>query len=91
MENDFAEAVYNTLCGHLIKEAQVPGVESIFEEGMRCEKLYGDMLRAYERLCTRLGVQDEDRDVEIIVNSLLSICQEVGCRMYHYGAKFANK
>lgn len=91
MENDFVEDVYDTLCGYLIEEAQVSGVESVFEEGMLCEKLYGDVRKAYERLCTRLGVQDEDGDVEIIIDSLLSISRELGLHMYRYGTKFADQ
>ena len=46
------------------------------------------MLEAYQRLCERLGVQDEDDDVEIIINSLLNIQRETAYHMYYYGAKF---
>mgnify|MGYP006955466334 FL=1 len=37
------------------------------------------MLDAYERLRERLGVTDEDEDVEIIIDSLLAIQRKL-CR-----------
>lgn len=88
MQRDYIEAVYSTLAGVLENDACVPGVHSIFEDGMLCDKLYADMSRAYERLRERLGVVDEDKDAEIIINSLLSIGLEMGVHMYYYGAKF---
>ncbi len=88
MNIDFIEDVYNTLHGVMVKGYEVPGVESIFEAGMLCDQLYGNMLDAYERLCDRLGVMDEDEDVEVIINSLMQISREVGNKMYRYGAAF---
>lgn len=43
---------------------------------------------AYSRICARLGQENEDTDVEIIINSLLSIQKELCFKMYEYGAKF---
>ncbi len=91
MRDDFAVEVYNSLNGYYKKEFIVPGVESIFEEGTECMQLYTDMLAAYERLCNRLGVIDEDHDVEEMITALLCICEKVGLQMYHYGKLFANK
>lgn len=91
MCDSFAEDVYMSLNGYYEKDFMVPGVKSIFEEGMECMQLYTDMLAAYERLRDRLCVVDEDCDVETIISSLLRICEKVGLQMYHYGGKFASK
>lgn len=89
MEKDFVEDVYNTLCGLLEEPYQVPGVKDLFAQGHPCEKNYSLMREAYERLTDRLGVVDEDEDLEIMVDSLLQICHDVGIGMYHYGQVFA--
>ncbi len=91
MYDDFAVDVYNSLNGYYKEEYMVSGVESIFEEGMECMQLYTDMLAAYERLRNRLGVIDEDRDVEEMITALLCICEKVGLQMYHYGKIFADQ
>lgn len=90
MCDSFAEDVYNSVNGYYEKEFIAPGVESLFEEGSECMQLYTDMRAAYERLRDRLGVVDEDSDVETILFSLLRICEKVGLQMYYYGGKFAN-
>ena len=91
MENEFIESVYDTLCGLLIEEAQVPGVENIFAEGKACMNWYKEILAAYGRLRDRLGVRDEDEDVEIIMDAFLSICRKTGYHMYRYGALFGER
>lgn len=60
----------------------------MFEEGKECELMYGEMLNPYSRLCERLGVKNEDADVEVIIHSLMNICDNLCCRMYEYGAEF---
>lgn len=44
---------------------------------------------AYQRLCDRLGVIDEDEDVQIIFDSLSDICKILSLKMYRYGAAFS--
>ena len=73
MKDQFGDEVYDTLRGIRIPGAEVEGVENLFALGTKCERLYGQMLDAYERLCVRLGVEEEDADVEIIISSLLGI------------------
>ncbi len=82
----FEEYVYESLQGTLVNPH--PEVKNLFKEGMPCDQWYSDMLDAYQRLCVRLGVSNEDDDVEIIVNSLLNIQREMAFHMYYYGAKF---
>lgn len=78
--------VYYTLLGMLLDP--LDDVENLFEEGKPCEQWYSDVYDAYMRLCDRLGVQDEDKDVEIIISSLLRIQDKIAYQMYHYGATF---
>ena len=89
MNNEQIEAVYATLTGTLRKEFRVPGVENLFDEGSECMNCYCKMLAVYERLCDRLGVIDEDEDVEVIIHSLMTIEQNVSIKMFEYGMKFA--
>ncbi len=89
MTNVQIEAVYATLVGVMREEFRVSGVEDLFAEGSDCMNWYSDMLDAYERLCDRLGVVDEDKDVEVIICSLRKIEQKVSRKMFEYGMKFA--
>lgn len=88
MTDDFITDVYNTLRSVILEEYQVPGVENVFAEGSQCDQLYSEMLLAYHRLRARLGVTDEDADVEIIINSLMTIADILAFKMYHCGAQF---
>lgn len=87
MDGNFVEQVYETMWGQLTEKYAVPGVEDAFGEGSRCGRLYEQMLAAYERLCDRLGVEDEDPDVEIIIDALLDMDRILCFRMFEYGAK----
>lgn len=87
--DQFVESVYDTLQGSLL--TPVPGVEDLFAAGKPCARWYREMLAAYGRLCDRLGVPDEDPDIETIINSLLSIQRELCGKMYEYGTKFVCK
>ncbi len=81
------EYVYDSLRGTLI--APHPKVKNIFEDGMPCEKWYGEMLDAYLRICNRLGVpNEEDEDVEIIITCLRRIEREIAYQRLRYGAQF---
>ena len=88
---DLKECMYLTLTGNLIPSCRVPGVEDAFAEGSFCMGLYGEAMNAYESLCKRLGVEDEDEDVETIINNFMDIQWHIGLRMYTYGTIFGNK
>ena len=90
MAFDFVEMVYLSLTGELTPDQSMPGVENLFADGSECDGLYEKMWKAYQNLLDRLGLEDADDDAEIIINSLLRICQIVGYGMYKYGAKFGN-
>lgn len=83
----FSEDVYMTLWGELLEGYRVKGVPNLFEANSFCEQQYYQMLDAYERLRERLGSDDEDKDVEQIIDSLLSICREVSLQMFECGKR----
>lgn len=76
------EEIYDSLMGDLV--VPVPGVENAFSVGSRCAVLYAQVYDSRQRLCDRLGTE-EDEDVEEIIDSLLEISRELSIRMYHYG------
>ena len=89
MEDTTAERIYETLSGLLTEEYRIPGVVNAFDEGKPCAALYEDVMEAYGRLCGRLGAEEEDGDVEIIIDSLLRITRILCLEMYAYGVRFA--
>ena len=74
--------IYETMLGLLEPEACIPGVENAFADGSFCAEQYEKMRSAYERLCTRQNVGDEDRDLNTIVDSMEAI-QKVLCRRFY--------
>ena len=87
MVMDDAEFIYDSLTGQYIPEAAAKDVEDAFAPGQPCHALYKEASGAYDRLCDRLGVTDEDEDVEIIFNAFLSMSKILGIKMYHYGLR----
>ena len=83
------EKIYLTLLGVMQEQFRVPGMENLFVEGSECMNRYSEMLAAYERLCERLGIIDEDKDVEIIIDALMTIERKISMKMFEYGMKFA--
>ena len=91
VDDAMIEDIYDSLQGVLIPEARVPWVQNLFLEGSPCDLAYSQMLLAYERLRDRLGVEFEDDDVEIIINSLLDIQQILGFEMFRCGVAYARQ
>ncbi len=81
------EDIYLTLQGVTVEP--VAGVENAFASGMPCEGYYREILEAYRRLCLRLGVGEEDQDVETILSASMSITDTLCRKMYEYGEKFS--
>lgn len=88
MDERLMHWAYETMACHVIEKYRMPGVEDAFTEGSFCMERYKEALDAYERLCERLGVVDEDKDVEIMIHAFEAVQQELCYRMYHYGAMF---
>lgn len=85
MQNDFVQDVYDTLCGHLIPEACVIGVENAFAPGEICDLCYEAAATARDRILQRLGVE-EDADLNCIFDELTYIARELGLKMFVYGS-----
>lgn len=84
-DSQFVNNVYFALQGETLDS--IPGVENAFADGSVCDRCYQEMLDAYARLLERLGVQNEDKDVEIIISSLRTITDELCYRMFYLGAQ----
>ncbi len=91
MEDRLIKDVYDTLNGTMLPEFAVPGVENVFAPGTNCDRWYEQMHEAYARLRKRLGVVDEDMDVEEIISALLDVGQEMAMKMFVYGVGFAKE
>ena len=77
---NISELVYESLIGELVDP--IKDVPNAFEPGGYCETRYRQVLEAYERLRGRLGVAEEDPDVEIIIDSLLDIQRKLCMEMF---------
>lgn len=86
-DTELCEQVYESLMGLLRPEYCLNWVETIVVPGQPCYEEYARMRKAYARLCQRLGVQDEDADVEIIVDALLNYGRISALEMFKYGRK----
>ncbi len=89
MDAEKIEYIYLTLIGQMGEAFCVAGVENLFEEGSECDCAYSQMLDAYARLRDRLGVENEDADVEQIIDALRKIEKIISMKMFEYGVKFA--
>ncbi|HJD40872.1 MAG TPA: hypothetical protein H9913_12715 [Candidatus Blautia stercoripullorum] len=94
--SEFKTLIYDLANGSLdlehfpVEESKY--VENEYEEGKPCYELYAGMHDAYERICHRLGKPDtEDRDIEIIIDNLLTIGKNLSMKMYDYGWFFAEQ
>ena len=92
-DEEFKTKIYDLMNGSYNLEeypvAESSVVKDEFAEGKYCEKLYSQMLEAYERVCRRLGLPDtEDKDVEIIISNLMSIGRYQSMKMFDYGVLF---
>ena len=81
------DAFYESLLGLRTGDAALPGVENAFRQGSSCDLEYEQILQARQRLYQRLGVEEEDEDMEIIFNSFLRIQNEIAEIMFHLGMR----
>jgi hypothetical protein len=82
--------IYDLMNGTLDFEDNPPEefkfVEDEFSEGKVCERAYAEIMSAYQRLCQRLGVDsEEDKDIEVIINSYELITEYLCMKMFDYG------
>lgn len=95
-DEEFKTKIYDLMNGSYNLEkypvAESSLVKDEFAEGEYCEKLYSQMLEAYERVCRRLGkLGTEDEDVEIIISNLMSIGRHQSMKMFDYGVLFTER
>ena len=83
------EQVCDCLLGQLVTEKTLDWVENIYTDGSEYDRNYAAVLAAYGRLCQRLGTDEEDDDVEIIINSMLANEQVVALKMFELGIRYA--
>ena len=88
MKERFIDLVYQTVIGEMQPDFELTGVEDAFAPGSLCDNAYEEMLRAYARIRIRLGVQDEDQEVETILHCMTVIQKEIAYQMYRYGVHF---
>lgn len=87
--NEIFENVYDSAMGNLVEEARLPWVPDITYTGSPFDRAYAEMLAACQRLCERLG-KEEDEDVERI-RCAYEQMQELLCRqMFISGAAYAS-
>ena len=89
MECSMFDRVYDTVKGVGDRDEWVEGVENLFLPGSACENDYFEMLDAYERLCERLGVQDEDADVEKIIRCFMDMERRISRAMFECGVRLS--
>lgn len=87
MFEDKARWAYETMACHVIEGYRMPGVEDAFAEGTYCWARYQEAMDARDRLLDRLGVDDEDNDLECMISAFEDIQQKLCLQMYRYGAE----
>ena len=88
MTERFIDLVYQSVIGELQPDFAIRGIENSFAPGSMCDTAYNDMLCAYARLTERLGVHNEDKDLETILHCMTVIQKEIAYQMYRYGVHF---
>lgn len=88
MLKENANLIYELMTGEWDTERfQVPEamlVENEYQEGKLCTKEYNKAYAARERLCSRLGVND-DGDVSLIMSCMTEIGKHLAMKMFEYG------
>lgn len=88
--HDF-EKIYYTMTGDLLPECCVPWVEDAFVEGTVYNQCYKNFWIAREHLCERFGMEWEDDDLELFMNSIMDLGEDIAKRMFRYGTEYAKR
>ncbi len=89
MNTELWKQIYESLTCHTADPWRMPGVVNAFSDGSYCMEQYRKMRDAYDRLCDRLCVVDEDKDVETIILCYMNIQTELCRLMFLYGQQFS--
>ena len=87
MNDHYIQAVYQTLTGQLLPAHQIPHIENAFVPNSKCFVLYQRIYNAKLRLCQRLGVTDDDPDIEEIATAYEDIMELLCAKMFVYGSE----
>lgn len=87
MSTEYLQQLYDTVLGQIQEAYAIPGAENLFEPGKPCDTHYREAMAAYERICQRLSIPSEDRDLEQILHSMNAICRLVAFEMFRLGQK----
>lgn len=85
MHEEYLHLLYDTVLGQIQETYAIPGAENLFEPGKPCDLHYREVMSAYERICQRLSVPSEDRDLERLLHGMNAICRLVAFEMYRLG------
>lgn len=89
----FKMFIYDLMTGNIelssysCKESEK--VKNEFTIESKCAVAYQEIFDANLRICSKLGVQ-EDEDVECIVSNFFDILQYLSLKMFDYGVLFTN-
>lgn len=82
------EQIYERMTVQLVHPD--PEIPCEFDGGKPCDKLYGEVSAARLRLCKRMGMDFEDRDLLDIIEGLEKIGKICALKMFDYGARYAD-
>lgn len=85
---DQATLIYDLMTGSINLKELPPSqnlcITNEFENGSICDTAYANAYEAKNRICQKLGVE-EDKDLESIIDNLLTISRHLSLKMYEYG------
>jgi len=79
------------VCDTLFLPKECVAITDEFQKGMYCEQKYEQVLEAKQNWERRLGVENEDEDVEMIINNMNDIMRHLALKMYDYGKEASYK
>jgi len=83
--------VFDSLMGFLRPEYALDWVKPIFVPGHPCYDSHEEMREAYDHLLDRLGLQDEDEDVEIMLSCLSDHTRILALEMFQCGREYQRR
>ena len=91
MDRKLLDDIYLTLQGLYLPSHAVPGVPNLFQPFGYCDRKYTAVREAYERICLRLGLEEDDNDpdLDIIIESMEAIQEVLSKEMFLLGLEWA--
>ena len=84
------EFLYGTVTGTLRSEYMLPGIRNEYAPGGACFEAMADIFSARDRIKERLGVEDVDDDLELMLDSFAHIENVLCEKMFFYGLNTAS-